>query len=150
MQPPITRAIPEHWGGAVPPHGPEPGPTVSYILLIPEWLTYYAIASDLIVLPGQGGLMIVTVQVPRSPEINREKCHYPEEKRGIVFLIFEPSVWMRIPAIKFNVSGTSCPFYSPERSRELEDCPEQEGQKGGMLDCRPREGLGFLFTHSSR
>ena len=37
------------------------------VLLTHEWLTYYAIASDLIVLPGQGGLVIVTMQVPRSP-----------------------------------------------------------------------------------
>lgn len=37
------------------------------VLLTLEWLTYYAIASDLIVLPGQGGLVIVTMQVPRSP-----------------------------------------------------------------------------------
>lgn len=64
---PIVRNIPEFWGGCVPPHGPEPGPTVFDILLTLEWLTYYAIACDLIVLPGQGGLVIVTVQVPRSP-----------------------------------------------------------------------------------
>lgn len=69
---PIVRNIPEFWEGRAPPHGAEPGPTMFGVLLTPEWLTYYAIASDLIVLPGQGGLVIVTVQVPRSPR-NEER-----------------------------------------------------------------------------
>ena len=67
VQPPILTNIAEFQGGCVLPHGPEPGLTIFYILLTLQLLTYYAIASDLIVLSGQGGLMIVTVQVPRSP-----------------------------------------------------------------------------------
>lgn len=62
-----VRNVPECWEGHAPPHGPKPGPTMFGVLLTLEWLTYYAIASDLIVLPGQGGLVIVTMQVPRSP-----------------------------------------------------------------------------------
>lgn len=97
---PIVRNIPEFWEGRAPPHGTEPGPSMFGVLLTLEWLTYYAIASDLIVLPGQGGLVIVTVQVPRSPR-NEEKCHYLEEKRCVMFLLL-PRIFRVICSGKKN------------------------------------------------
>lgn len=58
-----------------------------YTLLTPPFLTYYAIASDLIVLPGQGGLMIVTVQVPSCSRSWRREKPLSEEKKTCMLLL---------------------------------------------------------------
>ena len=65
-QPAILRDMLGFWE-AVFAMWPGARPAVFHILPTLPSLTYYAVASDLIVLSGQGGLMKVTVQVPRSP-----------------------------------------------------------------------------------
>ena len=70
----------------------------TYALLKLQFLTYYAIASDLIVLPGQGSLMIVTVQVPSSSRSWRREEPLSEEKRCAHCFFYknmQPSVSIR-------------------------------------------------------
>lgn len=118
------------------------------VLLTLEWLTYYAIASDLIVLPGQGGLVIVTVQVPRSPR-NEEKCHYLEEKRCDVSSYpgySESSVQgrkIRNPNYKSNKPGPSCPFYHKKYPENWRAAQARRDRPTGVLDHVPRKRLHF-------